>query len=861
MLDLLETENPPLNLDAHSLTCLRTERDTEAQTRKACARVPPLWPLKNFVAVNPFVGLSDKPFIEACSLVRSATHGAMLMPSSYYKNLHDQGRIRDADLEDALDQARRTLPFGLTAAVEALTVPSLKSALTAVGSEADSAGCFLTVADAVDGANATRWAPFIVDEISKWCSAYYDEGQASWRMPWRGEPLFAAWKQAALRDANPEIMGLQGFRAFVAALPDRAMMVIEDSLETLEIPAAETTDFLYRQLMSVAGWSGFVQYQVREKSMRGCPDGSLQDLLAIRLAYDVALYRQSDNLAFRQHWVQTHGAGWGDNKKSVSPALLTNYLWQVAAENAYQRELLGALAAPATKTAPPVERPAVQAVFCIDVRSEVYRRALEAVSPEVETRGFAGFFGFPIEYIPFGQVNGMAQCPVLLTPGFRIREHFPAASAEQAEESLRNQQSSRRLEHSWNAFKTSAVSCFSFVETAGLLSGVKLVKDSLKQHHAQPEEDSLAPCLHPSTASALCTGEETAPLTETGMTVEEQITVGAGALKNMGLTTNLARLVVFCGHGSSTTNNPYGSALDCGACGGHSGKANARVAAAVLNSASVREGLRGRGILVPDDTVFLAALHNTTTDEVAVSDTASVPASHSNDLRELQNWLAAASRKARLLRSPSLGLSGLPESRIEEQVRVRSLDWSQTRPEWGLAGNAAFIAAPRERTKGLNLGGRTFLNSYDYRSDGDGSILELIMTAPMVVASWINLQYFASTVNNRHFGSGNKTIHNVVGTVGIWQGNSGDLQVGLPLQSVHDGEKWMHEPLRLSVLIEAPRHAVSKVIAAQDGVRELLDNGWLHLLVIEDDGQTFARYCGDMQWKNVENPDNVMMKC
>ena len=125
------------------------------------------------------------------------------------------------------------------------------------------------------------------------------------------------------------------------------------------------------------------------------------------------------------------------------------------------------------------------------------------------------------------------------------------------------------------------------------------------------------------------------------------------------------------------------------------------------------------------------------------------------------------------------------------------------------------------------------------------------MTAPMVVASWISWQYFASTVDNRHFGSGNKTIHNVVGTLGVWQGNCGDLQVGLPLQSVHDGENWRHEPLRLSVLIEAPRATMNAVIAKHQGVRDLLDNGWLHLIAIEDDGQNFARYCGDLRWETI----------
>ena len=122
----------------------------------------------------------------------------------------------------------------------------------------------------------------------------------------------------------------------------------------------------------------------------------------------------------------------------------------------------------------------------------------------------------------------------------------------------------------------------------------------------------------------------------------------------------------------------------------------------------------------------------------------------------------------------------------------------------GLAGNAVFIAAPRERTRHVNLGGRAFLHDYDPAFNPLGSTSELIMTAPMVVASWINLQYFASTVDARRFGSGNKVISNVVGTLGVLQGNGGDLQTGLPYQSVHNGKNFVHDSLRLSIFIEAP---------------------------------------------------------
>jgi len=58
----------------------------------------------------------------------------------------------------------------------------------------------------------------------------------------------------------------------------------------------------------------------------------------------------------------------------------------------------------------------------------------------------------------------------------------------------------------------------------------------------------------------------------------------------MGLVGAVAPYVLLCGHGSSTTNNPYGSALDCGACGGYAGDVNARAAAALLNDPAVRDG-------------------------------------------------------------------------------------------------------------------------------------------------------------------------------------------------------------------------------------------------------------------------------
>jgi uncharacterized protein YbcC (UPF0753/DUF2309 family) len=320
--------------------------------------------------------------------------------------------------------------------------------------------------------------------------------------------------------------------------------------------------------------------------------------------------------------------------------------------------------------------------------------------------------------------------------------------------------------------------------------------------------------------------------------IVQQTDLAEKVLRAMGLRDGFARIVLLTGHGSQSANNPHAAGLDCGACCGQTGEVNARALAGLLNHKGVRALLAVRGTPIPDDTLFIAGLHNTTTDEVALFDADIAPASHQQELAHLQAWLSEAGRLARRERAPALGMAHLdarPEA-LRKALSLRANDWAQTRPEWGLANNAAFIAAPRDRTRGIDLQGRSFLHDYQWTQDADNSILELIMTAPMVVAHWINMQYYASTVDNGRYGSGNKVLHNVVGGhIGVFEGNGGDLRIGLPMQSLHDGRQWMHTPLRLSVFIEAPRERIAAVVAKHEIVRQLVQNQWIYLFCI--DGQ------------------------
>ncbi len=774
--------------------CPAAAPDLAASIDAALSRIPPLWPLKHFVAVNPFVGLVDRPFPEACALLQRTVGSTPLQAPADYLAAFRAGTIAPADLAAVTDSAWPT--------------QRLVSILETAAADPFSPAPIATVADLLDSEKPrAHWSTFVADEISKWCAVAFDENQTTWRSPWRQSGLFAAWRDAATHDRNPEAFGLAGFRAFIGQLPADATATIECCLHLLEPRAIDPTDFLHRQLATISGWAGHAQYLAREDALRGRTNPVLRDLLAIRLAYDAALFN-----AFARDGV--FRADWRNQQPPAnSPDLLDALVrWQLAYETGLQRSLASALAA--QPSAQPSARPSAQAIFCIDVRSEVFRRHLEAALPSAQTIGFAGFFGFPVAHRPADTGLAASRCPVLLVPPVETCDPLPADEASAA-------RLTRAEAGAWKAFQNSATSCFSFVESAGLAFGAALGR---AQGSAGPACSRVAPDFK--TASP-----------------ETRANFAEGALRNMSLTKNFARLVLVCGHGSRSANNPYASGLDCGACGGHAGDVNARLAAATLNDPAVHSALAARGIVIPADTVFVGALHNTTTDDVTLFDLERIPASHTADVAALRTALARAGAAARRDRAPSLGISATPPDRLDAAVRARAADIAQVRPEWGLANNAALIAAPRSRTAALKLEGRTFLHDYDASADPENQVLTLILCAPVVVASWINLQYYASRVDPRRYGAGNKVLHNIAGGLGALEGNGGDLKVGLPLQSIHDGEKFVHEPRRLTVFIDVAPERIDAVLAAQPAVRQLFDHGWIHLIALQ--GPTARRYTLD----------------
>ena len=792
----------------------------------ACKAIAPTWPLDRFIAVNPYWGRIDQPFETASSNLARLAGSRLQMPMAFYRDAWQTDEIKLEHLTQALAEADR--PLSEKEVISALDQAPAVSSLPLLSDMLDANR---------DLAHEPAWRDAITQQITQFCAAYFDRDQADWH-PGQQGGLYANWLASIAQDHSvPLLMHAPEIRSRARDLPCDAVELITWAADRFAIPVEQLCEWLELVLLRINGWSAWCAYLRWQARLTGADDDHIVDLLAIRLAWECLLddgARTSESV-----WAQWRST-WSSAPVASDDGLTRAHaLWQRAQEIAYQQPLVKALA----QSQPSADRvPAsAQAVFCIDVRSEVFRRALESVKPDVQTLGFAGFFGLPTSYTPIGTNATRPQLPGLLAPRLSVTE-----TCGRPDEDLtiaRQRRERLNSKASWQPFQRLPGSAFTLVESLGLGYLGKIVRRSLPTTADGANADLIA--ITPAQAKHV-----RPHLVMPGLEASrERATLAESVLGAMSLTDGFARMVLLVGHGSQSANNPHASGLDCGACCGQTGEVNARALAGLLNDVGVRRALRENSIQIPDTTHFLPALHNTTTDEVVLFDRDQVPPTHMDDLAQIEQALCVAGERARAERAPALGLARLSSKpkALFTAIKTRANDWAQTRPEWGLANNAAFIVAPRTRTRGIDLQGRAFLHEYDHQRDANGSVLELIMTAPMIVTHWINMQYHASTVDNLRYGSGNKVLHNVVGgRIGVFEGNGGDLRIGLPLQSVHDGERWMHTPLRLSVFIEAPHAALEAVIAEHALVRQLIDHRWLYLFCMN--GDTVEAYVNG-QWR------------
>jgi uncharacterized protein YbcC (UPF0753/DUF2309 family) len=798
---------------------------------RACARIAPTWPLDRFIAVNPFWGRTDKRLPIVAGELAALSGARLLMGRDWYAEEWRAGRLRAEHLREAIAETGSDL-----------TTDDL-IALFWTGEPTPSRRPLV-----VDVMEALRrreheltWRDFVMEGISRFCGSYFDDGQAQIRGVREGG-FYASWRNQAQIDQKPYLfMELDAYRSTVAALPATSDEMLVRGCTDLQIPEEERERYLGSLLLDVNGWASWCAYLRWTARLAGGDDDHIRELLAIRLAWDWLLSTSSDE-KIREEW-RFAMTSWPAIDLAARTARSKDWILQRAVEVACLSPLRPMLIE-GFGAAPPAA-PKLQAAFCLDVRSEVFRRALEAQGDDVQTFGVAGFFGVPIEYAPLAADDARPQLPGLLAPKYRVTDTGVPPDLESTRRA--------RLDaaHAWKAFKSSSLSSFAYVDAMGLFFAHSLFRDAFGR---TPRTDHRA-ADHPDHAGLNARENRmrqprlTSHVGGAPLTLDDRVRIAEALLRTMGLTKTFARVVLLVGHGAETKNNAHSAGLDCGACCGQPGDVNARAAAALLEDPEVRAGLAAHGIAIPATTAFVAALHNTTTDEVTTFVEGPTATTHERELADVRAMLERAGARTRRERAPRLGLAELTDDELLRAVVKRARNWAEVRPEWGLTGNAILIVAPRERTRHIHLEGRAFLHDYRFDDDPEHAILEAIMTGPVVVAHWINFQYYASTVDNARYGCGDKVLHNTVGgRLGVFEGNGGDLRIGLSLQSLHDGERWVHAPLRLGVFLEASRNAIDRILEKHRKVCELVDNEWLHLFQLDaTERAVYARRGGG--WK------------
>ena len=806
--------------------------------------LPTHYPLATFIAVNPLAGLEGMPFEQAIRRAGDLYGMKGTLYERTFREFHREGRITDGDLDRALMQRfpnLRDTPDLVLGGRCVSRLELLRSDLVHGTAAPEPQRRFLTRSEKQAEAVAGK----VDAQAAKWCAAFL--GAATWPMPGREDGFYAAWRALAPSDRTVPRAARAKLRRTAARADDAALQ----ALSILGVDDDARIGYLQAHLTRMPGWAAHVQWCTgRDAGI------DVLDYLAMRLTYEAALLAHHRGTGAgvvaeeptgitsarhrAAHLVEVLGhSNVSDAEMAAAarvlaalPVTAREMLWQNAFESNYRDELLTRLTAadrPVTATTAHT-----QLVSCIDTRSEGLRRHLEMLDG-YQTLGFAGFFAVAIQFTDLLGGAPSDLCPVLISPSYQVREIADPVAPSAACRRITGMNKLAGAASAFHTAKEGLAAPFSLAEAAGWAAAPLFAAKTLAPSATAAIRRRFVSAVAPESPTALDLD---------GIPLDDRALFARVALTTMGLTRGFGRLVVLCGHGSTTENNPYQASLDCGACGGQQGGPNARTAVAIFNQPAVRDRLRDLGIDIPADTFFLAAQHDTATDRVELLDTHLAPATHLTEINRLRTDLALAG--STLAAERCTMLPGTPRAlstgQAARHVVARASDWAQVYPEWGLAGNAAFIVAPREVTRGLDLHRRTFLHSYNADLDPDGEALETILTAPLVVAQWINCQYYFSTVAPEVFGAGTKTIHNVIGKVGVVAGHTGDLRLGLPWQSVSDGSKLLHEPMRLLAVVEAPLDRIDAICDRNPILQRLFGNDWIALAARENPAEQWQRW-------------------
>lgn len=794
--------------------------------------LPTQGPIKDFIHHNTLHSVQHYPFHKGVAVAAKIFGARSYLPLDDYQSLYSKGRITQNALDWALARS------GLVGDAQEKLAERLF--------EKDAHSHYPPLSIANNGIRTALLTHLEIDlnarvhpVLFRLLSNYLDQGISRWTMPKNGERFWGC----ILRLVHNSFLPLYPFhdshiRELLLETPDK---VIATCLDKIVGDESLYEQYLLEVLLAHPGWSGMVSMIEQAPHILLVPRLiSLKELIAVELVCELAFIQKKKGEGFSKISKLPTLASIPrlDSVANSAKVPVRLKVWHEAMEWALHTELLTALKnqqkQPVPDTASTMK---MQAFFCIDDRECSIRRHLESLNPSIETFGAAGFFGIDFLYQGLDDAYPVAQCPVVITPNHLIMESGTAPKPKDSD--LSNMHfTSHSMLRGWL-----------FTQTLGLGYAVRLAWNVFRPSAQLPKIKSLSEVKVHSKLHLL--RESDTPTKEgylLGFSFTEMADRVGGLLTNIGLTDNFAALVVIVAHGSSSVNNPHFAAYDCGACSGKPGSPNARAFAWMANHESVRKILRERGIDIPTNTRFIAALHNTSRDEITYFD---AELHETFAFKELDAFKATMEQALELNaqeRCRWFELSPKAHDKSHQHVRARASSIFEPRPEYNHSNNLYCVIGKRELTRDLFLDRRCFLHSYAPETDALGGILVKILGAIIPVCGGINLEYLFSRIDNSVYGAGTKLPHNVIGLLGVANGVEGDLRTGLPQQMIE-----VHEPSRLLIVIEQTPEIIDKALAKIGNLKEWLDNDWIRLVSCRPSDRELFLYSAT-GWQVVDLP-------
>ena len=785
--------------------------------------LPSQTPLKDFIHHNTLHAFQHQEFFEGIFKASSLFGYKVTLSLNEFRKLHTLGRIRTEILTKTIVDKFGKADFSgwldkvLNKSYDFTVVPE-------VGLFRKNWQLFYHI----DLDNAVQ--PLLFRIIG----SYLDQGIALWHFPFEDKGLIAAVK----------LLEEKSFSSFFKTQRAKNLLFeqnlsIAGLLKILVGKEHLFQEYIFDQQFTHRGWSGIVgAIEDNPNSVLYPKSITLKDFIILELLLEI----DALTLEFGENWQPLGELIPKEPADLFAPITRTELqevliLWQMAFEWSYYDEVFAGLISlqKQKKSLPTKDSSQINSltefigIFCIDERECSIRRHLEYVQPQCETMGCPGFFGVEFFFHPANGKFHEKLCPAPVTPKYLIREI--------------ESKGVRGHEILFSKKANTIFRGFLITLSLGFWAAIQMVLDIFRPKMSAAISDAFA---HMNLTSTLQI-EVSSPIVvenglQVGFTVSEMADRVENLLRGIGLSQNFPPIVYAVAHGSSSANNPHHGAHDCGACSGRPGSVNSRVLAFMANHNEVRYILKSRGLIIPEKTQFIGALHDTASDEMAFYDLEIL--SKENKLKHNLNVLNFEEALDLNAKERSRRFASIKTNKhikhVRKSIQKRSVSYFEPRPELGHGTNALCFVGHRQLTKGLFLDRRAFMNSYDYRTDPKGERLLGVMKPLPIVCGGINLEYYFSRVDNYKMGAGTKLPHNVMGLIGVANSSDGDLRPGLPLQMIE-----VHDPVRLMLIVEHFPEVVLKTIQSSPEYYEWFKNGWVLITAIHPDSNQLYFFKND----------------